>query len=204
MSNLFTNPGESRPTKFNLVPEMTQTGNSLFPSRLPDRQTASGDIAALCPDEHGINNLNNVTCPPSLSFDDGSRLGPAEVVCLVDDDPSIRQSIACLLESAGFRVSAFSDPETFLEYATVNSVPLVVLDIWMEKMTGIELLVHLRVRSPGTRVILISGYVDPAVESIVKQDDALAFLTKSFQDDEFLNAVRRALGHSVLEEKAIA
>ena len=74
----------------------------------------------------------------------------------------------------------------------------------MEKMTGIELLVHLRVRSPGTRVILISGYEDPAVESIVKQGDALAFLTKSFQDDEFLNAVRCALGHSVLEEKAIA
>lgn len=138
------------------------------------------------------------------AIDDGSRLGPAEVVCLVDDDPSIRQAVGCLLESAGIRVNAFSDPETFLEYVTVNSVSLVVLDIWMEKMTGIELLVHLRVRSPGTRVILISGYEDPAVESIVKQGDALAFFTKSFQDDEFLNAVRRALGHSLLEEKAIA
>jgi FixJ family two-component response regulator len=120
-----------------------------------------------------------------------------DVVCLVDDDPSVRKSVTRLLESDGFRVRAFSEPEAFLAYVATKSVPLAVLDIWMETMTGMELLAHLCARSPRTRVIFITGHEDRAAEATVMHAGAFAFLIKPFDDKQFLSTVHRALGHPV-------
>ena len=128
-------------------------------------------------------------------------IGHAEVVCLVDDDPSVRKSVSRLLESDGFSVRAFSEPEAFLKHLATNSVPLAVLDIWMESMTGMELLAHLCARSPQTRVIFITGHEDSAAEATVMQAGIAAFFIKPFDDDQFLSAVHRALGHSIREKR---
>lgn len=123
----------------------------------------------------------------------------AEVVCLVDDDPSVRKSVGRLLESAGFKVNTFSDPKPFLEHLAKNSVPVAVLDIWMESMTGMELLAHLCARSPETRVIFITGHEDPAAQATVMQAGAFGFLIKPFDDNEFLALIERALGHGTAQ-----
>ena len=131
---------------------------------------------------------------PKLKLD--SAKNPSlEVVCLVDDDPSVRKSVGRLLESAGYKVNTFSDPKPFLEHLAKNSVPVAVLDIWMESMTGMELLAHLCARSPQTRVIFITGHEDPAAEATVRQAGAFGFLIKPFDDGEFLALVDEALGH---------
>lgn len=114
-------------------------------------------------------------------------------VCLVDDDVSVRKSVTRLLESADFGVRAFSDPELFLDHLAKNSVAVVILDIWMERMTGMELLTHLCARSPQTRTIFITGQDDHAAQATVMQAGAFAFLIKPFDDEELLTAVRRAL-----------
>jgi len=124
------------------------------------------------------------------------------VVCLVDDDASVRKSVSRLLGSDGFSVRTFSEPQAFLDYVATNSVPLAVLDIWMESMTGMELLAHLCARSPRTRVIFITGHEDAAAQATVMSAGAFAFFIKPFDDDQFLSAVHRALGHSVPEKKA--
>lgn len=126
---------------------------------------------------------------------DRLEIAGAEVVCLVDDDPSVRKSVSRLLESDGFSVRAFSEPQAFLKHVATNSVPLAVLDIWMESMTGMELLAHLCARSPQTRVIFITGHEDRAAEATVMRAGAFAFLIKPFDDKQFLSAVHRALGH---------
>lgn len=113
-------------------------------------------------------------------------------VCLVDDDVSVRKSLSRLLESADFEVHAFSDPESFLKHLATNSVPLAILDIWMERMTGMELLAHLCARSPQTRIIFVTGYEDCAARATVMQAGAFAFLIKPFDDEELLTTVRRA------------
>jgi FixJ family two-component response regulator len=118
---------------------------------------------------------------------------PSEVVCLVDDDPSVRKAVSRLLASAGFKVKAFGDAAPFLEYLASNSVPVVVLDIWMERMTGMELLVHLDANSPQTRVIFISGHENLVAEAKVMQAGAFGYLIKPFNDEEFLSMVMRAL-----------
>jgi PleD family two-component response regulator len=77
-------------------------------------------------------NTTNAWCPPFAS---------TEVCYLVDDDPSVRKSIRRLLESAGFNVRAFGEQKISSIMAT-NPVRH-CLDIWMERMTGMELLAHL-------------------------------------------------------------
>ena len=93
---------------------------------------------------------------------DSSSTTSEEICYVVDDDASMRKSISRLLESEGFKVRAFGDPEDFLKEIAINHVRLVVLDIWMERMTGMELLAHLCARSPETRVIFVTGHEDRA------------------------------------------
>ena len=90
-------------------------------------------------------------------------------------------------------VHAFGEPETFLKYLGQNQVALAILDIWMDRITGMELLAHLCSRSPQTRVIFITGHDDPAAHQTVMQAGAFAFFIKPFDDKQFLFAVRSAL-----------
>lgn len=117
----------------------------------------------------------------------------AEVVCLVDDDPSVLRSIARLLASDGFSVRAFNKPKEFLTHVQAHAVPLVVLDIWMEEMSGLEVQAQLSALSPQTRVIIITGREDQSAKRTAFHLGVAAFFTKPFDNDQFLNAVRRAL-----------
>jgi len=142
-----------------------------------------------------MRDANGRTQPNSNS---GNGLAsPSQVVCLVDDDPSILKSVTRLLQSAGYQVDAFNDAEPFLAYLADHSVLVVILDIWMEHMTGMELLVHLCAKSPHTRVIFITGHEDPAAEATVMQAGAFGFLVKPFDADRFLNLVGRAFDQSI-------
>jgi len=117
----------------------------------------------------------------------------SKTICLVDDDSSVRKSLSRLLESAGFGVRVFATGEDFLQYVTVNPVALVVLDIWMKQMTGLEVLAHLCSVSPQTRIIIITGRDDLGVKSIATQVGAAAFFLKPLDDREFLAGVQYAL-----------
>ena len=116
----------------------------------------------------------------------------SKTICLVDDDPSVRKALSRLLESVGIGVCEFATGEDFLGYAVSHPVSVVVLDIWMERMNGLEMLVHLCSLSPKTRLIIITGRDDFAVRSIASQVGA-AFLLKPFEDAEFLDKVENAL-----------
>jgi FixJ family two-component response regulator len=117
----------------------------------------------------------------------------AQTICVVDDDSSVLRSLSRMLESDGLNARAFAEPRLFLEFLAANPVPVVVVDVWMERMTGMELLAHLCARSPQTRVIFITGHEDRAAEATVMAAGAFAFLIKPFDDDQFLREVHRAL-----------
>jgi FixJ family two-component response regulator len=70
-----------------------------------------------------------------------------------------------------------------------------VLDIWMEEMTGLEVLARLCAISPQTHVIVITGRENNAARVTAMQIGTVAFLIKPFDDEQFLEAVHRALGH---------
>jgi len=123
----------------------------------------------------------------------------AEIVCLVDDDPSVLKSIGRLLASDGFSVRAFNKPKEFLAHVQTHSVPLVVLDILMDEMNGLEVQARLFAFSPRTRVIIITGCEDSKARSTATRLGAIAFFTKPFDGDKFLNAVRGALAMHLVE-----
>src|SRR6184192_4930431 len=119
----------------------------------------------------------------------------SEIVCLVDDDPLVLRSTGLLLASDGFAVRRFDNGEDFIAYVASHDVPLVVLDIWMEGMTGLEVLARLCAISPQTHVIVITGHEDSAARITAMQIGIVAFLTKPFDGEQFLETVHRAIGH---------
>src|SRR4029077_13549636 len=124
-----------------------------------------------------------------------SEKSSSEIVCLVDDDPLVLRSTGLLLASDGFAVRRFDKGEDFIAYVASHDVPLVVLDIWMEEMTGLEVLARLCAISPQTHVIVITGHEDTAARILAMQLGTVAFLIKPFDDEEFLEVVHRALCH---------
>src|SRR6266498_5385837 len=117
----------------------------------------------------------------------------SEIVCVVDDDPMMLRSTGRLLVSDGFAVRPFKKGEDFIAYVASHDVPLVVLDIWMEEMTGLEVLARLCAISPQTHVIVITGREDSAARITAMQIGIVAFFIKPFNDGKFLAAVHDAL-----------
>jgi two-component system response regulator FixJ len=117
-------------------------------------------------------------------------------VCLVDDDSSVLRSMQYLLASDGITVRAFNKPEEFLAHAATHPVSVVVTDIWMEKVTGLEILARMCAISPRPRVIVITARDDLAARATAMAIGPVAFFIKPFNDEEFLAAVREALAQA--------
>jgi two-component system response regulator FixJ len=117
-------------------------------------------------------------------------------VCLVDDDASVLRSMQYLLASDGIKVCAFNKPEEFLAHAAVHPVSVVVTDIWMENVTGLEILARMCALSPRPRVIVITAREDLAARATAMAIGPVAFFIKPFNDEEFIAAVRDALSQS--------
>lgn len=122
--------------------------------------------------------------------------GESAEICIVDDDASVLRSMQYLLASDGFAVRAFNKPEDFLAHAGAHHVAVVVLDIWMEKVTGLEVLARLCALSPRTRVIVITARDDVAARVTAMQIGPVAFFLKPFNDEQFLAAVHDALAQA--------
>jgi two-component system, LuxR family, response regulator FixJ len=125
---------------------------------------------------------------------------PSEIegkeVCVVDDDLSVLKSMHYLLASEGFNVRTFNKAEDFLTHASTNYVPVVVTDIWMDQVTGLEVLARLCAISPKTRVIVITAREDLAARATAMAIGPVAFFMKPFDDEKFIAAVRDALSQS--------
>ncbi|HEY6070906.1 MAG TPA: response regulator [Chthoniobacterales bacterium] len=117
----------------------------------------------------------------------------AKEVCLLDDDVSVLNSMRFLLLAEGLTVRAFSNPEEFLAHATNNPVPVLVTDVWMDRVTGLEVLARLCAISPKTKVIVITAREDAAARATATAIGPVAFFIKPFDDEKFIAAVRGAL-----------
>jgi two-component system, LuxR family, response regulator FixJ len=122
-----------------------------------------------------------------------SNSAEAVEVCLVDDDPSVLKSMEFLLASDGVKVRAFNRPQEFLAYAAANHVSVVVTDIWMDGVTGLEILARMCAVNPPPRVIVITAREDLAARATAMQIGPVAYFMKPFDDEKFLAAVRAAL-----------
>ena len=127
-----------------------------------------------------------------------------KTICLVDDDTSVLKAVGRLLTSTGWVVRAFGEAAPFLAYISTNRVDLVILDIWMKQMTGLEVLARLCSLSPQTRIIILTGREDYAVKSIATQIGAVGFFLKPFDQEKLLAAVYQALGTAAGHETKVS
>ena len=117
-----------------------------------------------------------------------------ETVYLLDDDFAVLKSTGRLLDSAGWKVEAFTDPITFLEKAAMHCPDVAVIDILMPEMSGLEVQTRLRNVSPATRIIVLTAKDDPSVRRITMDKGASAFFIKGVESSEFLAGVKAAAG----------
>jgi FixJ family two-component response regulator len=115
-----------------------------------------------------------------------------ETAYLLDDDPSILKSTGRRLDSAGWKVEAFTDPIAFLERASTHCPDVAVIDILMPEMNGLEVQTQLRRVSPSTRVIVLTAKDDPSVHRMAMIAGASAFFIKGVESGEFLAGIKAA------------
>jgi len=111
---------------------------------------------------------------------------------VLDDDPSVLASTGRLLESEGWQVKTFTNPDTFLRHAENLHPRVAVIDLWMPKMSGLEVQRRLGEFSPATRVIVLTANDDRVVRWKALAAGATAFFIKPARDDEFIASIRSA------------
>ncbi|MBW1696490.1 MAG: sigma-54-dependent Fis family transcriptional regulator [Deltaproteobacteria bacterium] len=122
-------------------------------------------------------------------------------ILVVDDDLSLRQMLNAVLSDDGYEVQEASDGQSAVEAVENQFYDLILLDIRMARMGGIEALKQIKKLSPGIPVIIMTAYasVDTAREAL--KSGAFDYLTKPLDIDELKLLLERALRHYQLEQE---
>jgi two-component system, chemotaxis family, chemotaxis protein CheY len=114
-------------------------------------------------------------------------------VLIVDDSGLARRRVRVILESAGYDVIEAEDGLSALERYFVSKPDLVVLDLVMKGMYGLEVLIKLKELDPTARVIVVSADVQTSSHEMVERAGAAGFLTKPIDTEQVLAMVRSTL-----------
>ena len=121
------------------------------------------------------------------------RMSTQKWIALVDDDLSVRRALPRLLNSAGYKVRAFSSAAELFGSGFAGSADCLVLDIHLERATGFDLLEKLRAEGNVAPVIFITAYDDEGARDRARGLQAIAYLRKPFDANALLDAVSTAL-----------
>ena len=116
------------------------------------------------------------------------------VIAVVDDDKSVRESLAEFMESVGYEVALFSSAEEYLE-STRHSGDLqcMILDVRLPGKSGLDLFSELTASRRSLPTIFITAHADAAVAGFATRPGVVSILYKPFQPAALLNAVRSAI-----------
>ena len=124
---------------------------------------------------------------------DNDTTTKAATVFVVDDDPSMRDSMRWLIESVGLNVEAFANADAFMEQFAGDVPGCLVLDVRMPGTSGMELLDSLKNRGVQLPIIMISGHGDVPMAVQALKRGAMDFLEKPFRDQELLEQIAKAI-----------
>lgn len=114
-------------------------------------------------------------------------------VIVVDDEASIRTAVEQWLSLSGFDVQLFSRAEECLAHLPRDFAGVILSDVRMPGLSGLELLAEVQRRDADLPVILLTGHGDVPMAVEAMRDGAYDFLEKPFSPDALLNSLRRAL-----------
>jgi FixJ family two-component response regulator len=118
------------------------------------------------------------------------------VVFVVDDDVSVRESLELLIRCAGWQPETFASAQEFLVRPRVPVPSCLVLDVSLPGLSGLDLQKRVTAERPDMPIIFITGYGDVPMTVQAMKGGAIEFLTKPFNDDVLLNALRHAIARS--------
>ncbi|MGA9799327.1 MAG: response regulator [Terriglobales bacterium] len=120
------------------------------------------------------------------------------VVFVVDDDVSVRESLELLIDNEGWQPKTFASAQEFLNSLRAVAPSCLVLDISLPGLNGLELQKRVVVERTDMPIIFITGYADIPKTVQAMKAGAVEFLTKPFNDEVLLTAIRQALERSRL------
>jgi DNA-binding NtrC family response regulator len=121
------------------------------------------------------------------------------LVCVIDDEPAVRESLRNLLRSAGLKVETFDSAQHFLISRPPESPSCIVLDVRMPGITGLELQRELGAES-RIPIIFMTGYGDIPMSVRAMKAGAFEFLTKPCSEEDLLRTVNQAIERGSLVE----
>jgi FixJ family two-component response regulator len=120
------------------------------------------------------------------------------IVFVVDDDVSVRESLELLIENEGWRPKTFASAQEFLGSPRAAVTSCLLLDISLPGLNGLELQKRVAVERTDMPIIFITGYGDVPKTVQAMKAGAVEFLTKPFNEEVLLTAIRQALERSRL------
>jgi FixJ family two-component response regulator len=135
-----------------------------------------------------------VSSRPALPKEARAPIPADSLVCVIDDEESIRRSLARLLRSARVPVETLPSARAYLDRAAHAGPTCLVLDVRMPALNGLELQEALTGREE--QIVFLSGRSDVPMCAQAMKAGAIDFLTKPVDDEELLAAVRRGLARS--------
>jgi FixJ family two-component response regulator len=115
------------------------------------------------------------------------------IVFVVDDDASVREALAGLMRSAGWKVELFASAREFLARARADAPSCLVLDLQLPDLSGLDLQRQMAEAHREIPIVFISGYGDIPTSVKAMKAGAIEFLTKPLVDDDVLESVRQAI-----------
>jgi DNA-binding NtrC family response regulator len=126
---------------------------------------------------------------------------PAARIMLIDNEAGLCRMMEAVLRDQGYQVKAYTNPVQAVADFTDGTYDLVITDIKMPEMDGLEVLQHLRRRSPEIQVIMITAFATVEMSIQALRRGAYDMLTKPFEPDELIYRVKNALQHHALVEE---
>jgi FixJ family two-component response regulator len=117
----------------------------------------------------------------------------AALIEVVDDNPDIRKMLTLVLKSHGFEVRTHESAEAFFNADNPQAPRLLILDVRMPGMSGLELHQHLQAQGLKFPVIFMSGECQPHETTAAQSSTAVDFLWKPFSTQQLLQAIERGL-----------
>jgi len=124
----------------------------------------------------------------------------SQKILIVDDSALSRRTLRRILESAGYEVVEADDGMAALELYFLEKPNLVLLDLVMKGMYGLDVLVKLREMDPKALVVVASADIQSSTRKLVDEAGALAFVNKPFVSEQVIAAVEAALAEGVTGE----
>jgi FixJ family two-component response regulator len=119
----------------------------------------------------------------------------APVVFVVDDDVSVRESLELLIRHAGWQPETFASAQAFLAHPRLDGPSCLILDVALPDLTGLDVQKRVVDRT-DMPIIFITGYGDVPTTVQAMKAGAVEFLTKPFDDEALLDAIRHAIARS--------